>query len=165
MSSSSHGSARAWAGPGAEAAIVSTATARFVHAAMAVVAAGGAVYGWMVYFAEPADEFALVNHPWQPELRSLHILAAPVALFACALIWRAHVWERIRSGFRPRRRTGLCLAVLFFPMVLSGYLLQISTGETLRTIWTWTHALTGSVWGLVYVGHLLSPARRERRSA
>jgi hypothetical protein len=27
--------------------------------------------------AEPADEWAVVNHPWQPHLQHLHVLAAP----------------------------------------------------------------------------------------
>ena len=30
----------------------------------------------MAYFATPTDEFAVVNHPWQPAVRDLHILAA-----------------------------------------------------------------------------------------
>ena len=52
------------------------------HLANVLVGGTGLVYGWMRYFAEPADEFSVVNHPWQPDLHSLHVITAPLLVFA-----------------------------------------------------------------------------------
>jgi len=132
---------------------VTRRTAWFVHVSSALVAGTGLVYGWMAYFATPADEFAVVGHPFQPTFQHLHVLAAPFVVFACGLAWRSHVWGRIRSGFRQRRRTGITLAVLLLPMIASGYLLQVTTDEALRTAWVWTHVATSCAWTVVYVAH------------
>jgi len=113
----------------------------------------------MRYFTEPEDEFAVVGHPWQPMAQHLHVLAAPLFVFACGLIWYGHVFSRLRSGFRPRHRSGLALALLLFPMIASGYLVQVSTGELWRTAWIWIHGLTGCAFVLAYLVHQLSPAK------
>lgn len=138
-------------------------TAWFVHVTSALVAGTGLVYGWMAYFATPEDEFAVVGHPFQPTFQHLHVLAAPFLVFACGLVWKSHVWSRIRSGFRHHRRTGIALAALLLPMIASGYLLQVTTDETLRTAWVWTHVSTSCVWTVVYVAHQV--LRRSPASA
>jgi hypothetical protein len=132
------------------------AAAWLAHSAAIAVGGTGLVYGWMRYVSEPDDEFALVNHPWEPDLRALHIVTAPLLVFACGLLWRAHVWGRIRAGFQSRRRTGILLAVLLAPMVASGYLLQVSTADVWRATWMWTHGVAGAMWALVYVAHQLT---------
>ena len=134
-----------------------------VHAAAAVVALTGLVYGWMLYFGEPADEFSILNHPWQGDLQWGHIVAAPTLVFACGLIWRAHVWLRLRTGHRQRRATGLVLAVLFAPMVVTGYLLQAAVDDGWRTAWVWSHGICSSLWVLAYVVHQV-PRRRVQTS-
>ncbi len=113
------------------------------------------IYGWMRYFAEPEDEWAIVNHPWEPSLKALHIVLVPLLVFACGLVWRMHVWGRIRSGLPKRRRSGILLALLLVPMVCSGYLLQVSAAELWRTIWMWIHGISSCLWIVVYVWHQL----------
>lgn len=134
-----------------------------VHLAALAVGGTGLVYGWMRYLLDPVDEFALVNHPLQPSVQHLHLLLAPLLVFACALIWSDHVWRRVRSGHRPRRPTGLVLFALFFPMVLSGAWVQVASGELGHTLAVWVHAGSGAAWCLVYAVHLLSGARQARR--
>lgn len=133
---------------------------RFVHVATLLVASTGLVYGWMCYFAVSEDEFAIVNHPWQPELQHAHVLVAPVFVFALGWIWPQHVWRSIRSGRRSHRKSGLLLATLVVPMIASGYFIQISTDELWRTTWIWTHVVTSVLWVLGYALHwTLSRAR------
>jgi hypothetical protein len=132
---------------------VTRAEAWCVHAAGALVGGTGLVYGWMRYFAEPADPFSLVNHPAEPLWHSAHIVFAPLLVFACALVWRDHVWARFRSRSRTRRRTGLVLAATLGPMIASGYLLQVSVEECWRTTWLAVHLATSLVWLPCYVGH------------
>ena len=133
---------------------MSRGTAWFTHACVASVAVTGAVYAWMAWVTEPADELSVVNHPWQPALREAHVLAAPWLVFAVGVLWRVHIWGHIRAGFRARRRTGLVLAVLFAPMALSGYLLQVSVSPTWLSFWVWTHGVTGFAWATAFVIHL-----------
>ena len=107
----------------------------FTHASSFLVGGTGLAFGWMLYFAEPADDFAVVNHPWQPACHSLHILFAPLLVFACGIFWRDHVWKRVKEGFPPRRRSGLVLFALFGVMVASGYFVQTAVGEGWRLAW------------------------------
>jgi hypothetical protein len=138
---------------------VSPAERRFLHASSLLVGGTGLVYGWMLWFAEPADEFSIVNHPWQPHALHAHIVLAPLLVFGCALIWRDHVWARVKAGFRMRRRTGLALFALFGPMVLSGYLLQVTVDELWHEVWVWTHVASSLVWLAGYGVHQLSRRR------
>jgi len=133
------------------------AEAWFSHVTTVLVGGTGLVYGWMRYLAEPADEFAVVNHPWQPDLQAAHILFAPLVLFAIGLVWRNHVWARFRSGFAQRRKSGLVLLAIFFPMVASGYLLQVTSAEPWRDAWIVLHVATSVLWIAVYTAHQLAP--------
>ena len=132
----------------------------FLHASTALVGGTGLVYAWMRYLAEPVDPYAIVNHPWQPTLQHAHIVVAPLLVFGCGLVWRDHVWKRIHAGFRPKRRTGLGLVVLLGPMVLSGYLLQVATGELWQPFWVVVHVVTSCVWLPAYLVHQLLRAGR-----
>lgn len=132
------------------------------HVANLLVGGTGLVYAWMRYLAEPADEFAVVNHPWQPDVQHLHVLTAPLLVFATGLIWSDHVWKRVRSGFQPRRKLGLALFGLLVPMIASGYLLQVAVGEKARTAFGWIHLATSLAWIAVYVAHQLAPRQLAR---
>ena len=136
---------------------MSRATAWTSHVGAALVAATGIVYGWMRYFAEPADEFAVMNHPWQPEALASHVVLAPLVVFACGMLWPTHVVGRLRGGRPSRRRTGLVLAVLLGPMIFSGYLLQVSVEESWRATWMWTHLVTSVLWTVLYIVHQFLP--------
>ena len=138
-----------------------------LHASNALVGGTGVVYGWMAYFAESADEFALVNHPWQPTFQHLHVLFAPLLVFASGLVWKRHVFARLRSGFRPRRPTGWVLALNLVPMIASGYLLQTASDESWRSAWVVVHVATSVLWLIGYGVHLLSrrPAPGQSESA
>ncbi len=131
--------------------------ARFLLATNLLVVATGIVWAWMLYLLEPADEFAVVNHPWQPTVQAAHVLAAPLLLWAVAAVWRPHAWKRLRSGFRPRRRSGLVLMASFWPMAASGWLYEVSVAPALRDGWRAVHLAASAVWTLAFVVHLLAP--------
>jgi len=133
-----------------------------LHLSNALVGVTGVVYAWMRYFATSTDEFAVVNHPWQPTFQHLHVLTAPLLVFASGLIFHRHVFARLRSGFRPRRPTGLLLALLLLPMIASGYLLQTSSGDPWRSIWIGVHLATSVLWIAGTAIHLLSPRPRSQ---
>ena len=126
----------------------------------------GVVYGAMVYLLRPSDPYAVVNHPLQPLVQHLHVLTAPLLVFAVALVWQRHVAPRLGRRGYPRRTTGLGLALLFVPMAASGYLLQVASDEAMRKAWGWLHLGASLLWLGAFVVHLLSPSgKRARRGA
>lgn len=127
-----------------------------LHAATLLVGGTGLVYAWMRFLVTPADPFAVVNHPWQPLVQHLHVLAAPALVFALGLVWRAHVVAGLRLGVGERRRSGVGLALSALPMVASGYLLQTTTAPEWRRIWLWVHLATGALWLAGYLVHQLT---------
>lgn len=133
-----------------------------MHLSTLLVGGTGLVYAWMVYLAEPADPYSVVRHPWQPTLQHLHVLVAPLLVFVSGLIWRRHVWSGWRLGVRASRRSGISLAVSLAPMVVSGYLLQVTVEESWRNVWSWVHLATSLLWVLGYLVHqILAWTRRN----
>ncbi len=128
-----------------------------LHASSLTVGGTGLTYGYMRYFAEPSDPFSIVNHPLQSDVQHLHILLAPLGLFACGWIWQNHVWKRVRSGIKKHRRSGWLLMATLVPMVFSGYLVQVSEQESARLLWAWVHGITSCVWLLFALIHPLLP--------
>jgi cytochrome b subunit of formate dehydrogenase len=118
-----------------------------------VVAVSGFVFLWIKYFVVPQDPYAIVNHPWQPFFLKLHILSAPVLVFAVGVVFLRHIWRQLRSGRPGGRRTGVTILLVLVPMVATGYLLQtLASREALR--WTaWVHIATGAAYVLAVAGH------------
>ena len=145
--------------------------ARFVHASAFAIGVTGLAWAWMAYLwdpgPEPEDPEQMLEwtglHPSLPLVRDLHLLAAPLAVFAVGLIWTSHVAPRLRKPW-ARRRTGLALAILFAPMVVSGVLLQTATSEEARTLWVWVHAISATIWIVAYLVHQLGSVYRRTKS-
>lgn len=126
-----------------------------VHGATVLVGVTGLVYGVMRYLLRPSDEFAVVNHPWQPTVQHLHVLLAPVLVFAAGLLWRAHVQPSLRHGVAARRRSGWIGLLAMAPMAASGYLLQVSVEPGWRVFWVAVHVATSLAWLTAYGLHQL----------
>ncbi len=142
---------------------MSRGQALWVHVANTAVSGTGLIYAWMRYLAEPADEWAVVSHPWQPHLQHLHVLAAPLLIFAMGLIWSAHVVGKIKNG-SANRTAGIGLAAIFFPMAASGYLVQVSVDPGLRRGWVWVHVVSSLLWVAVFLVHQLRALAAKERA-
>ena len=121
--------------------------------ANSLVVGTGTIYGFMRYFMTPVDEWAVINHPWQPHFQHLHVLAAPLLVFACGLIWHRHVAGRIDTDGQRRGVSGPGLAVAFVPMIASGYLLQTTSTAGWRQTWLVLHLATSGFWILLVTAH------------
>ena len=130
--------------------------ARALHIASVLVGATGIALFVLKDIIVVEGEFGSESHFLEDDVQAAHILTAPALIFAAALVWQDHIWARFRSGFSVRRRTGILLGSLLVPMILSGYLLQVSYEEPWREIWHITHQLTSLVWLLGYGVHQLS---------
>lgn len=143
---------------------MSRGQARFLHWSQLLVAGSGLVWAVMLYAMSPEDDWSVLNHPWQDEAQALHILSAPLLIFAVAAIWKHHAWQRIRSGYPTRRKTGLLLTASFFPMLASAYLLQVSAEEFWRNLWLAMHLGSSAIWILAMLAHLMSRADPSAKS-
>ena len=127
-----------------------------------LVGGTGVLYGAMRYFMEPADEWAVVNHPWQPHLQHLHVVLAPLLVFACGLIWRRHVVNHWKHESHLRR-SGPALAAMLIPMIASGYMLQVAVSPGWRRAWVVVHVASSCVWMLAFVVHFVGALLRRRQ--
>jgi hypothetical protein len=97
------------------------------------------VYFVMKHLLTSEDPFAVVNHPLQPAVQHLHVLAGPLAdLRGRRGVGRARAAERPQGG-PGKRRSGLLLMAGFPAMAASGYLLQVSAEPPWRDLWLWMH--------------------------
>ena len=132
------------------------------HLSNLAVVATGLIYTAMLYAMESDDPFSIVNHPLQPQVQHLHVLLAPLFVFAVGLIWRQHIWNHWSRGVRQARRTGTSLLLLLLPMVASGYFLQVAVEPQWRTAWGWVHLVSSGLWVLAFIGHFSASFRRSR---
>jgi len=123
-----------------------------------LVSASGVLYGVMKYFLPSSNPDSRVGHPWQPAVLAAHVLAAPAAVFCMGLLLRSHALPRLKRGEREGRATGVALIAIGLPLVFSGYLVQVLTGETARKATGWLHAAVGVIFALAFLLHM--PASR-----
>jgi hypothetical protein len=133
-----------------------------LHLANVLVGGTGLIYAWMIWLLQPTDPYSPVHHPWQPHLQHLHILVAPLLVFATGLIWRRHVWAKWQAGIPAARRSGLALGLSLAPMVISGYLVQTAVDDSWRKIWGIVHLAVSGLWVAGYLTHQVLAIRMRR---
>jgi undecaprenyl pyrophosphate phosphatase UppP len=120
----------------------------------------GLVYLGMKYLLPEPAEFSIIRHPLQPLVLKLHIVAAPLLVFAVGTVATRHVWRHMMAGTRQGRLTGWSAAISTVPMVLTGYLLQAFTSGA----WLRSMAIAHIATGLLYGGGILLHQFVVRRS-
>jgi len=123
------------------------------HLGWAVVAASGLLYGILKYFVRGTDPDSRLAVPWQPSVLAIHVLAAPVAVFALGLVFRRHALTRLAMGQREGRPTGRALTWLAIPLAATGYLIPVLTGNAARHWTGWIHSAIGLVFAVGYLFH------------
>ncbi|MBM3778779.1 MAG: hypothetical protein FJW23_11165 [Acidimicrobiia bacterium] len=127
-----------------------------------VVAVTGGAYLWMKYVLVSPDPFAVVNHPWEPAMLHLHVLASPALLLVFGIILNSHIMKKLGQGQRTNRATGLVSLGTFVLMTASGYLLQVATSEAWLRGLVVVHVASGTVFSVCYVSHLVISVRLSR---
>ena len=138
-----------------------------VNVSVVLTAATGTAYLVMKYFMTNEDPFSVLNHPWQPHVLALHLLIAPVLIFALGLIMRDHVFGWFREDRARRgRASGLYTTLLSVPMIASGYLLQVFTDPGPRRWLAWVHIGCGILFTTLFLVHLIvsRPIQRALQS-
>jgi len=130
---------------------VSTFEKWLLWSSTAAVALTGIAFGWMKYFVVSRDPYAVVHHPLQPLVLKLHVLSAPVLVFALGVVYTRHVVRQWRSGRARGRPSGIGIVATLLPMVLSGYLIQTVSSES----WLFRVAMVHVGASLAYLAVLL----------
>jgi hypothetical protein len=113
----------------------------------------GLGFTWAKYIADSEDPWAVVNHPLEPWFLKLHVLAAPLFLFAVGLVTTRHIVPHLRDRQPDGRRTGLVMVWTILPMVVTGYLLQVLTSPGLLEPMAVAHIAAGCLFLLGFVFH------------
>lgn len=124
------------------------------NALHAVVAATGAAYLYMKLVLTTDDPFALVNHPWQPAMLSIHVAAAPFFIVFFGMLFRSHTLRKLLSPSRFNRRSGWTSLLGFAVMAVSGYLIQVAPTPALVDASVWVHVLSSLLFVIGYGVHL-----------
>jgi Cu/Ag efflux pump CusA len=126
------------------------------------VAATGFVYLWMKYVLRNDDPFALVNHPWQGAVLDLHLVASPAFILMFGIVLNSHIMKKLRATRLPNRRSGFASLGTFAAMIVSGYLLQVSSSEGWLKALLILHIGSGVVFSASYAAHLVVSTRLAR---
>jgi len=129
---------------------------QILYLANLLVVGTGVAYAAMRYLMKPADEWAVINHPWQPHVQHLHLLVAPLLVFACGLVWRRHIATNWANS-EHRQFSGHGLVLMLIPMVVSGYLIQTTVTDGWRQAWIVVHLVTSGAWLFAMLGHAILP--------
>jgi hypothetical protein len=130
-----------------------------------VVTATGFAYFWMKYAVQTDDPFAVVNHPWQGPMLTLHLLASPPIILLFGIILNSHIMRKLRLPRMANRKSGLLSLGTFVAMVCSGYLLQVTVAEGWMRALVALHVTSGALFSGAYGIHLLVSVRLVRRGS
>ncbi len=120
-----------------------------------LVGASGLALGSMKYLMRTDDPYAVVNHPLQPLALKLHVLSAPLLVFALGLVYRKHIWSHWVSAQPRGRGSGVTAWLTLLPMILSGYWIQVATDRGWLRWIVGTHLVFGGAYLVGFVLHQL----------
>lgn len=124
----------------------------------AILTFTGVAYFWMKWMLATDDPLAVVNHPLQPLMLQLHILAAPPFLVVFGIVFNSHIARKIGKQI-PNRRSGMLSLVTLAIMTVSGYLLQTLTEPLLHQVALVSHLASGAIFAGAYTVHLAISVR------
>lgn len=122
------------------------------HFLTLVLTVTGMSYFWMKHMIQTDDPFSVTNHPWEPLMLKVHILAAPLFLLAVGLMIQSHVVRKARNG-NAGLKSGLASLALFALMTGSGYALQVVSDPDLHTGIMTVHLSSGILFAMAYLVH------------
>ncbi|MFQ5741503.1 MAG: hypothetical protein ACE5JX_21105, partial [Acidobacteriota bacterium] len=92
------------------------------HLSAVIVSVTGLVYFYMKYLMRGEDPLSVINHPLQPQMLKLHLLAAPFLLFVTGAIFSSHISRKLKKRHLQNKVSGWTLLFSFAAMSVSRYL-------------------------------------------
>lgn len=129
------------------------------------VGLSGLILLWMSWMLVPEDPYAVVNHPAQPLWKNIHLWLSPLLGLNIGYLWCQHAWSYWRGKVRNGRRSGMMLLASGLIMVFSGPFLQTAIDENVRLFWSIIHSVSGCVWILAILIHIILHQTAARRGS
>ena len=133
-----------------------------MHGGTIALGITGILYAVFKHLVVNDDPFSAYNHPLQPWMLTLHVLAAPVLVFAVGSIFRDHILAMLKGG-APGRKGGVGTMAIVIPLIISGYLIQVLSSEGPRGWSAWIHLGLGIAFLVFYAVHVLGAFGRAAR--
>ena len=124
------------------------------NAAFAAMTLSGTAYFVMKYLMATDDPFAVVNHPWEPTMLAVHVVAGPIAIALFSLAFRSHGLPKIWQATAVNRKSGLAASGVLVVLIASGYLNQVATDPSVLETSIWTHVGAAAIFVIAYAIHL-----------
>ena len=128
-----------------------------LHLSALATIASGLIHGWLKYCHQRMGEFGPEPFWAQGLLLRAHVLVAPLLVFTLGVMVRGHLLPALRAKHSRGRGTGLALAALLAPMIVSGYAVQVCVDPAWRTALAWVHGPFSLLFLLAYGAHLARP--------
>jgi hypothetical protein len=133
-----------------------------LHVCTALVGGSGIAYFWMKYLLTTDDPFALVNHPLQPLMLAVHIVASPALVLAFGMAFESHISAKLRARhIRANRRSGWIAVLTFATMSMTGYALQVTTNQSVGRGVLVVHLSSGALFLVSYSVHVVVGLKRS----
>lgn len=135
---------------------------RFFLSSWIATAISGLILTGIRYFLVPLNEFSVLRHPYQSEVRIVHLYASFAVVFALGAILIEHVQPWLHKKSKGRK-TGILMLIFMPIMIFSGVMIQTSVSEVAREIAVAAHTVSSLLFLLFFILHQWS-VRRFRRS-
>lgn len=117
----------------------------------------GLGHGWLKYGHQRMGEFGPEPFWAQGWLLRAHVLVAPLLVFTLGVLVRGHLLPSLQAKQPGGRTTGIALATILAPMILSGYGVQVCVDPTWRTVLAWLHGTFSLLFLVAYGAHWARP--------
>ncbi len=132
-----------------------TAAQRWLlHAAFALAALTGLAVAVFKYFVTSDDPYSAVGSPWLPWSLGAHVVLTPLLVFTFGWVFTEHVLQKLKNG-HAGRASGIATLVLLPASIVSGYLIQTTTGERTHALAVGCHLGTGAAVAVAWIVHLV----------
>jgi hypothetical protein len=136
-----------------------------VWATAVLTAITGVGLFWTKYLVLNEDAWSVINHPLEPWFLKSHIIVSPLLIFALGLITLRHVWRHYREGKVWGRKSGITVALMAGPMIITGYLIQAVTHVGWLRALVVVHVAAGLVFAAGLALHQIFVRRRASAPA
>ncbi|MCF8059417.1 MAG: hypothetical protein K9K67_08980 [Bacteriovoracaceae bacterium] len=125
----------------------------FTHLASYLSILSGLGYFIVIEYFKLETPYGLRPHSSQGLWQAFHILVVPALVFAIGLLWREHIYVKLKATTRFKRISGIGLLASFLIMTFSGYFLIVSKNQFFIDLNKYLHLASSLLWLLFYLYH------------
>lgn len=122
----------------------------FTNLAISII---GLIYFYFDFFLKVKTPFGLRPHPQTSTLLHMHIITVPLLLIMFGVLWKGHIYKKLKVGLKKRKKSGIAILIFFILMCVSGYALQIALGVEIDKNLGLFHTALSVLWLMFSLWH------------